>query len=66
MTPIVLPGEEYTPGVAAAFADLLAAIAENQRQATGAGIVVVEGDADDISALLSLDTDLPIQIVTNR
>ena len=66
MTPIVLPGEEYTPGVAAAFADLLAAIAENQRQATGAGIVVVEGDADDLSVLLSLDTDFPIQLVTNR
>jgi hypothetical protein len=66
MTSIVLPGEEYTPGVAAAFADLLAAIAENLRHASGAGVVVVEGDADDLSALLSLDTDLPIQIVTNR
>ena len=66
MTPIVLTGEEYTPRVAAAFAELLAAIAENLRHAHGAGVVVVEGDDADLSALLSLDTDLPIHIAAKR
>jgi hypothetical protein len=65
MTPIVLPGDEYTPGVAAAYAELLAAIAENRRRAYGGGVVVMEGDDDDLMALLSLDTDLPIQVITN-
>jgi hypothetical protein len=66
MTPIMLPGEEYTPRVAAAFAELLAAIAENLRHADGAGVVVMEGDDADLSVLLNLDTDLPIHIATNR
>jgi hypothetical protein len=66
VTPIVLPGEEYTPRVAAAFAELLEAIAENLRHADGAGVVVMEGDDADLSVLLNLDTDLPIQIATNR
>ena len=66
MTTIVMLGEEYTPGVAVAFAELLAAIAENLRHADGAGVVVMEGDADDLSALLRLDTDLPIQVATTR
>jgi len=66
MTPIVLIGEEYTPRVAAAFAELLAAIAENLRHTDGAGVVVMEGDDADLSALLSLDTDLPIHIAANR
>jgi hypothetical protein len=66
MTTIVVPGEEYTPGVAAAFTELLAALAENRRQAYGAGVMVTEGDDDDLSALLSLDTDLPIQVLTIR
>ena len=64
MTTIVMPGEEYTPAVAVAFAELLAAFAENLRQADGAGVVVMEGDADDLSVLLGLDTDLSIQIVS--
>ena len=64
MKTIVMPGEEYTPGVAVAFAELLDALAENLRHADGAGVVVMEGDADDLSTLLHLDTDLPIQIVT--
>jgi hypothetical protein len=66
VTPIVLPGEEYTPRVAAAFAELLEAIAENLRHADGAGFVVREGDDADLSVLLNLDTDLPIHIATNR
>jgi hypothetical protein len=66
MTTMVLPGEEYTPGVAAAFSELLAALAENLRHAYGAGVVVLEGDDDDLSALLSLDTDLPVQVVTTH
>jgi len=66
MTPIVLPGEEYTPRVAAAFAELMEAIAENLRNADGTGVVVRAGDDADLSILLHLDTDLPIQIVTNR
>ena len=64
MTTIFVPGEEYTPGVAAAFIELLAALAENHRQTYGAGVMVMEGDDDDLSALLSLDTDLTIQIVS--
>lgn len=60
----ILPGEEYTPGVAAAFSELLATIAENLRNAYGAGVIVTEGDDTDLSALLSLDTDLPVQVVT--
>ena len=66
MTTIVMPGDEYTPAVALAFAELLAAIAENLRHADGAGVVVMEGDADDLSILLGLDTDLPIQVVFPR
>jgi hypothetical protein len=66
MTNIVMPGDEYTPGVAIAFAELLAAIAENLRHADGAGVVVMEGDADGLSVLLGLDTDLPIQVVSPR
>ena len=53
MATIVMPGEEYTPAVAIAFAELLAAIAENLRHADGAGVVVMEGDADDLKVLLS-------------
>ena len=63
MTTIVMSGEEYTPAVAVAFAELLAAIAENLRHADGAGVVVTEGDAADLTALLSLDSDLPIHVV---
>jgi hypothetical protein len=66
MTTIFVPGEEYTPGVAAAFTELLAALAENRRQAYGAGVMVTEGDDDDLRTLLSLDTDLPIQVLTTR
>jgi hypothetical protein len=66
MTPIDVPGEEYTPAVAAAFSELLATLAENLRQAYGAGVMVMEGDDDDLRTLLSLDTDLPIQVVSTR
>ena len=66
MTPIVLPGEEYTPRVAAAFAELMEAIAENLRNADGTGVVVREGDDADLSVLLNLDTDLPILVAANR
>ena len=66
MTTIFVPGEEYTPGVAAAFTELLAALAENRLQAYGAGVMVTEGDDDDLSTLLSLDTDLPVQVVATR
>jgi len=66
MTPIDVPGEEYTPAVAAAFSELLATLAENLRQAYGAGVIVTEGDDDDLRTLLSLDTDLPIQVVSTR
>ena len=66
MTAIVVPGEEYTPAVAAAFTELLAALAENRRQAYGAGVMVMEGDDEDLCTLLSLDTDLPIQVVITR
>jgi hypothetical protein len=60
------PGDEYTPGVAAAFAALLEAIAENGRSACGSGIVVLEGNDDDLSILLSLDSDLAIEIAASR
>jgi hypothetical protein len=66
MTHIILPGEEYTPRVAAAFAELLEAIAENLRNVDGTGVVVREGDDTDLSALLNLDTDLPIHIATSH
>jgi hypothetical protein len=66
MTAIVVPGEEYTPRVAAAFAELLEAIAENLRNADGTGVVVREGDDADLCVLLNLDTDLPIHIATSR
>jgi hypothetical protein len=66
MTSIFRPGDEFTPGVAAAFAALLAAIAENRRSAAGPGVVVREGDDDDLIALLSLDTELPIEITATR
>ena len=66
MTALVLLGEEYTPRVAAAFAELLAAIAENLRNADGTGVVVRAGDDADLSVLLNLDTDLPILVAANR
>jgi hypothetical protein len=66
MTSVSRPGDEYTPGVAAAFAALLTAIAENRRSAGGPGVVLREGDDDDLIALLSLDTELPIELVATR
>jgi hypothetical protein len=66
MTSIFRPGDEYTPAVAAAFAALLAAITENQRTAGGPGVVAREGDDEDLIALLSLDTQLPIEIAAAR
>ena len=44
---------------------MLEAIAETLRNADGTGVVVREGDDADLSALLYLDTDLPIHIATN-
>jgi hypothetical protein len=66
MTALILPGEEYTPRVAAAFAELMEAIAENLRTADGTGVVVREGDDADLTILLNLDTDLPIHIAASR
>ena len=66
MTSIFRPGDEYTPGVATAFAALLAVIADSRRSAGGPGVVVREGDDDDLIALLSLDTELPIEIAATR
>jgi hypothetical protein len=64
MTLVFRPGDEYTPGVATAFAALLAVIDDNRRLADGSAVVIREGDESDLSALLSLDTDLAIEIVS--
>ena len=64
MTMAFRPGDEYTPGVATAFAALLAVIDDNRRVGDGSAVVIREGDENDLSALLSLDTDLPIEIVS--